>query len=93
MNITQRVQITILFGLRGSISEITAHFLFGDKFGDKRKIWQNLCLLHLNTTRWAQIIVLFGLRGTVSEITAHFLFCDNLAIKVKFGKICVYYIK
>ena len=65
------------------------HFLFGDKFGDKRKIWQNLCLLHLNTSRWAQIIVLFVLGGSVSEIKAHFLFGDKFSDK---RKICVHYI-
>ena len=83
MNTTQRAQIIILFGLRGSVSEITTHFLFGDEFGDKRKIWQNVCLLHMNTTHRAQIIVLLGLRGSVSEITNHFLFGDKFGDKRK----------
>ena len=61
MNTTHRVQIIVLFGLRGSISEITTHFLFGPKFDDKSKIGQHLCLLHINTNHRAQIIVLFGL--------------------------------
>ena len=82
-------QIIVPFDIRGPVSEIMAHFLFGDKFDDKRKIWQNLCLLHMNTTRWAQIIVLFILRGSVSEIKAHFLFGDKFGDK---DKICVYYI-
>ena len=77
MNTTHWAQIIVLFGLRGSVSEITTHFLFGNEFGDKRKIWQNVCLLHMNNTQRAQISVLFGLRGSVSEITAHFLFCDK----------------
>ena len=76
-------QIIVLFGLQGSVSEITAHFLFADKFGDNRKTWPDLCLLHLNTTHWAQIIVLFGLRGPVSELTAHFLFGDKFGDKCK----------
>ena len=92
MNTTHWAQIIVLFGLRGSVSEITSHFLFGDKFGDKRKIWQNCCLLHMNNTHWAQIIVLFGLRGPVSEITAHFLFGAKFGDKRKIGQICFYYI-
>ena len=50
MNTTCWDQIIVLFGLQGPVSEITAHFLFGDKFGDKRKICQKLSLLHMNTT-------------------------------------------
>ena len=66
-----------------------AHFLFGAKFGDKRKISKMLCLLPMYITHWAQIIVLFGLRGSVSEITTHFLFGDKFGDKRKICQICV----
>ena len=59
----------VLFGIQGSVSEKTTHLLFEDKFHDKHKIWQNLCLLHMNITHWAQIIVLFDLQSTGLEIS------------------------
>ena len=89
LNTTHLAQIIVLFGLRGSVSEITAHFLFGNKLGDKHKIWPDLSLLHMNSTHWAQIIVLLDLRGSISEIKAHFLFGTNSTINVTFGQIGV----
>ena len=89
LNTTQWAEIIVLFALRGSVSEIRTHFLFGDEFGDKRK---NVCLLHMNTTQRVQIIVLFGLQGSVSEITADFLFGNKFGDIRKIGHICVYYI-
>ena len=45
-------------------------------FGVINEKFGKIWQLHMNTAHWVQIIILF----------------ENLAINVKFGKICVYYI-
>jgi len=73
VNTIHWAQIIVLFGLQGSVSKITIHFLLGDEFDDKCKIWQNVCLLYINTTHGAQMNIL-KLFESLAQIAVTVLF-------------------